>query len=778
MVALLILLALSLASITSMSSKVAAQPTWSFKITAKPAALYPGEWSYITLNITNMDCQSDLRIPESIYELEDVHEDVLEKILARAEEMNRSRQIEDFEWTTVSMRGYGGDLYYTGELKLYGVCKGKAITIKKSYLWFPFKGTTRTYIFENSTEVTLQAFDREAYILEGFSNGSSVLMTFKVFVPPDIPPENFAAKPVIDIRVDYPDWIEYTLEDLKISNPEEVVIQPYRTFNLTITDYDGLSPLAGAKVVISRLIHYYDKREYVTSENGTIRIHRLKEGDYEVRVYWSSAEYRQERELVCLERPSAYELSKGLLKTHVYNLEVNLLDLKDRNVGNATIILDGIQKRSINGKAVFHLVPEGNHSIEVWFKGLKLHDGWVWAGYHPTYYSGKPSTSKIIKLNISDLLVQAVDDAGRPVGAVFSVEGPTDETTVPESYAPDGLLNLSQIPIAEYKVKAVNFSKPFSREIEEFGLFRPGQLNKIILPLYQVRVKILDVEGMPVRGASVSLGPLNAKSDDDGFTVFEQVPEGSYNLTVKWLKVIVYSGGLNVDSAKELDVKAGIYDIKIEVRDLDGYQKRIHYILSDPSGRTFEEEYSAYINAEDIPSGQCLLEVLDPSSGWMILKSSYNCSELASMKELKLPLGRMKVKILSSNGNPLGLARVKITFPEWDRTEILEADSLGEVEIADAKLGTYHIQIVDSRTLNKVYDGEVEFKGKPITIRIEQQSTALHQISSKAEHSLQSESLMKAAFLILPIAALMACALVLWRRRGGGRQMGLARALS
>jgi len=703
--ALLALLTLTLISTTLMDSGVSAQPTWSFKIVAEPAELYPGEWGYITLNITNMDCQSELKVANSTHDFEEIHEDELEEILARADEMNRSRQIEGYEWVTKTSWGYGGDVYYAGQLRLYGVCKGRAITIKKTRLWFPFEGTTRTYVFENSTQVTLQAFDPEAYILEGRSEGSSALITFKVFVPPDIPPEDFAAKPVVDIRVDYPGWIEYTLEGFEVRNPEDVVIQPYRTFNLTITDFDGLNPLAGARVVIARLMHYYDKREYVTPESGTISIHRLLEDKYEVRVYWNSTEYRQERGLVSLSQLSAYELSKGILRTRIYNFEVSLLDLKDRRVDNATIILDGVKKRSVDGRAIFQLVPEGNHSLEVWFKGVKLYEGWAWAGYHPTYHFREPATSISLKLNVSDLLVRAVDALGRPVGAVFSVEGPTEKVTVKELYRPDGFLNLSQLPMAEYEVKAVNYSEPFSREVEGSGTFRPGKLNEIALPIYRVRLRVLDAKGEPVEGAMVSLASLNARSDDDGLAVFEQVPRGSYNLTVRWLKVVVYSGNLSVESAKELDVKASIYDIKIEMRDLDGYQKWAHYILSDPAGRKFEEEYSAYIRAETVPGGRCLLQVLDPSKGWTILKNSYDCSDLAARMVLKLPLGRMKLKILTADGKPLAFAKVKITFPEWDRVELLRTDGLGEVEVPDAKVGAYHVEVVDSITLSKVYDG-------------------------------------------------------------------------
>lgn len=741
-----------------------AQPTWSFDIRVQPAELYPGEWGALTLNITNMDCQSDLKISEFIHELEDVHEDVLEGILARADELNQSRQIEDFEWITESVKGYGGDLYYTGELKLYGVCTGRAITIKKSSLWFPFKGTTRTYIFENKTEIRLEAFDRVRYILEGSHPESSALIEFRVYVPPDIPPEDFEAAPNLDLRVDYPGWIEYTLQGLKISGVDQVKINPYRTFNLTVVDYDGVNPIAGAKVVVRRLIHYYEKREYVTPGNGTISVHRLREGDYEVRIYWNSSTYRQEKELVYVGQLSAYELSKGVVKTHVYNFRVGVADLKGRRVDGAIIILDGVEKRGSRGEAVFQLVPEGNHSLEIWFKGVNLYDGWVWAGYHPTYYPGSPSTRAMIKLNISDLLVQAVDDAGRPVGAVFSVEGPTAETTIPELYSPSGLLNLSQLPVAEYRVKALNYSKPFSKQIEGSGVFKPGRLNRLILPIYQVKLRILDAEGSPVEGALVTLASSTRKSGGDGLAVFEQVPRGSYNLTVRWLNVTVYSGGLSVDSAKELDVKADIYDINIEMRDLDGCQRRMHYILSDPAGRTFEKEYSAYISAERVPGGRCFLKILHPSKGWVILRGSYNCSELASKKELRLPLGRMKVKILSSDGKPLEFARVKIVFPEWDRSERLRADSLGEVEVADARLGTYRIQVVDSRTLDKVYDGRIEFEGKPITIRIRQRLTAVHQAGSEIRQ-LGSNPLVKAVLLLLPIAVPIACALILWRRR-------------
>jgi len=139
--------------------RVEAQPTWSFDIKPYPADLYPGEWGEVTLNITNMDCET--RIKYYTYEFDDLHEDELEEILRRAEELKASGQISDLNLTIKSSHGVGGNIYHDGELTLWDVCTGRSITIRKSYLWFPFKEVAETYIFENGTEVELEAFNRD-----------------------------------------------------------------------------------------------------------------------------------------------------------------------------------------------------------------------------------------------------------------------------------------------------------------------------------------------------------------------------------------------------------------------------------------------------------------------------------------------------------------------------------------------------------------------------------------------------------------------------------------
>jgi hypothetical protein len=86
-------------------------------------------------------------------------------------------------------------------------------------------------IFWNNTGFTLDAFDPVAYILNGSHPKSSRLLSFRVYVPEDIPPDELSTKPAIDIRVSFPGWMEYTLESyrIEVNNAE---IQPCRSFNL------------------------------------------------------------------------------------------------------------------------------------------------------------------------------------------------------------------------------------------------------------------------------------------------------------------------------------------------------------------------------------------------------------------------------------------------------------------------------------------------------------------------------------------------------------------
>jgi len=328
-----------------------------------------GEWGKLKANITNMDCS--LRQPSDKpfeKEFKGIPKQDLELILNRAQEMNESGWIKDYDYKIENAYGFGGQVYLDAKLMIKEACQGKSIKLYHALLWFPWKKYPgRDWAFRADANVELKAFNPIDYILNGRSPGSSIVLEFNIFIPPDIYPEERLLKPVMDLRVHYPGWIDYTLETYPTHGPFE--IQPYRSFNLTVTDYDGLNPISGARVVIRRLMHYYDVREYITPDNGTIRIYRLKEDDYEVRVYWNSSLFLQESPLVHIGHHTAYDLASKGVRTLLFNVEVRVLDLRERPLNGARIVLDGVEVITENGLTLYQLVPNGNHSYK--------HTGWV-----------------------------------------------------------------------------------------------------------------------------------------------------------------------------------------------------------------------------------------------------------------------------------------------------------------------------------------------------------------------------------------------------------------
>ncbi|MEM3921799.1 MAG: hypothetical protein QXG25_02815, partial [Nitrososphaerota archaeon] len=219
-----------------------AQPTWSFSITLFPAELYMGEWGRLRANITNTDCSARLPKPYEA-KFDDIPERALESILARAREMNESGWITDYDLRIEGAHGFGGQVYFDAKLRIIGACSGKSIKLYYAQLWFPWKKYPgRDWAFRADANVELKAFNPIDYILKGLSPGSSIVLEFELFIPPDIYPEERFLKPFMDLRVHYPGWIDYTLEAYPTRGPFE--IQPYRSFNLTVTDYDGMNPIA------------------------------------------------------------------------------------------------------------------------------------------------------------------------------------------------------------------------------------------------------------------------------------------------------------------------------------------------------------------------------------------------------------------------------------------------------------------------------------------------------------------------------------------------------
>ncbi|MEM2370544.1 MAG: carboxypeptidase-like regulatory domain-containing protein [Ignisphaera sp.] len=713
---LIIMISTLLLSILLLSSSIQCQPTWSLKIVFYPAKLYIGEWGQVYVNITNMDCSDRSNY---LMELKSTHERVINEIVERSEEMKSISWIEDYRVEVERMWGYGGEVYGDYKLTILGACNGRAVELASAGVWFPFKGIARAMTFWNNTRKSLEAFNPLIYIMNGSHGGSSIVLIFKVFIPEDIPSEEISMKPSIDIRLSFPGWMEYTLENYPTAE-NNVEIQPYRTFNLTVTDFDGLNVLPGAKLILRRLIYYYDVREYIVQENGTVRITRLLDDKYQVEVYWSSLHYLQQYPHVYFEQHWAYELaSSKIIKTRLFNLRIKPVDIHGRTLNGASIILDGVAETSEDGGAVYPMVPQGNHTVQVFWRNIKVFDGWVWAGYHPTIYPWMtmPAVEHKVATSVGDLVVQAVDSGGNPMGANFTVIGLNPETSIGDIYSRSGLLNISQLPIGDYLVRAVNTSRIFNSTVSSEKVFKPGEIYYLELPLYPVKLKIIDAGGEHLDGAEVSLESIVKMSGKDGEAIFTGVPIGGRSLKVVFLGVEVYEGVIDVSGEVDVELRVEVFDLELEVLNHAGKPVRISYELVDPAGRRFSNRDVESIIIEDLLDGISTLKIYYEDR--VVYTKEASVKELSIMRWINLPISNLKVVVEYADGEPLEKAQVDVIDLRSGEKYSRLTDNNGVILFENRPFSEYRVIVYYPYTRLAVAGGEVSFSGQEIRYALE-----------------------------------------------------------
>ncbi|MCD6260742.1 MAG: carboxypeptidase regulatory-like domain-containing protein [Thaumarchaeota archaeon] len=715
---ILILTLLMISTIYFMND-VRAQPTWNFKAYFLPSDFYMGEWGTLQANITNYDCTQRRDWKEHFDKI--LRED-LEAIEQRAEDMKNMNLIGGYSIDIKRSWGYGGVIYHEADVHLYGVCSGRSIKILWVRFWFDWSryGGREAAGFEAQVNRVLKAYDPIQYVLNGASPESSVIVSTRIFIPEWIEPDERLKRPYLDIRVDYPGWIEYTLEKFPVGGPFE--IQPYRSFNLTITDFDGVHKLSGAKVVIRQLVHYYRVREYMTPENGTIRIWRLLEGRYDVRIYWNSS-YRQEHDYIYVGQPTAYDLaSSGTVKTNLFNIRINPLDMRGRALKGAKVIFDGFEEPAENGTAIYELVPEGNHTVQIYWKGVKVLDEWLWVGYQPTIQPVVTSQAEIynLKLPVDDLIIQATDTGGGSVGANYTVMGPSPELNFKDVYSRNGTLIIRQLPIARYHVKAVNCSNLFKRCVEAEGDYEPGRKSRLILPIHSIKLRILSNSSKPLKNAYIKLGPASLMAGEDGFAWFKGVPEGKYRIEVEWRNLTVYEGWIDVAGSMEENIRTRVYDINLKFLTNSGKSYLCLLNFTAPAGINIAMDNPVKsFSVEYVPEGSCDLAI-STIDGVRLRELKMNCSEMAELEEVTLPVSDMRLRVAWSDGSPIERCRIEVYDLVHGRKFNGLTDENGAITFKDMIFSNYTIKISYPYTPILMKTFNETFKGDEIVVKVEE----------------------------------------------------------
>lgn len=683
-IAVLLLILLSLPS-----TAVAQPPQWSLQVYFLPLGeqslggearwldryedrYFPGETGNLTFQLVNTDCSSRAKDPY-VRDFTQRWEDEMRPILDRLDAMNRTGYILDYAVEDSNAVVYGDRKLADWKITVVGQCTGQPIQVESARVWFAWPGYGEALSSTISLERKLDAVDPIKYVFDGEISGSVLIFTLPFRFPPDIPPQLFEIQPTVTLILRYPSGFvyeyrygplgpdsEWRLWGLKGVAYGSFRLSPYRTFSMKITDHDGLIPLGGAKLLLKAQMYTYSL-SLTADDGGVVEVKRLPDFySYDVRITYSPPLVGEDI-IVHLSPHDAIELASArMIRTALYTVRVYPVDNYGKTLVNATVLLQLVEEpqtgrtaralnQSIGGYASFYLLPTGNYSITIFWRGVEVYTAPRYIGYHPTY--GFSPLSFEADTMVSDLVVSAVDMAGNPVGAIFDVEGPTPETSFSNLLRRDGILVIPQQPIASYRVSAVNESATFNSRVSASSTARPGEPAIINLPIYSLTLNILSIDGKPVSDAEITFHTLVFRSGPSGRVTIPGVPSGAYSLAIRHHSVTVFSGEVRVEGNKVVDIFAQIYDVNLTLVDADGSTVVAEWVLSGPGGN-----YSgtgSRIYASLLPEAPHRLTVYFREAGRTI--QALEAEILPSKSRdasLTLPISTVKLRVVWSDGEP------------------------------------------------------------------------------------------------------------------------------
>lgn len=679
-----------LVSLAALSSTASAQPPqWSIQVYFLPLGerggvgeprwldrygdrYFPGEVGNLTFQLVNTDCSSRAKDPY-VRTFTQTWEDELQPILERLEAMNRTGYILDYMVEDSNAVVYGDRKLADWKVTVVGYCVGQPIQVESARVWFAWPGYGEALSSTLSLKKRLDAVDPIKYVFEGENSGWTLVFTLPFSFPPDIPSQLFEIQPTVTLSLRYPSGFVYEyrygplgsesqwrLWGLEGSVYGPFRLSPYRTFSLRITDYEGVIPLGGAKLILNAHMYMYSVSLTADSE-GVVHVKRLPDFySYDVGVTYTPPLVGEEIRVYLSPHDALDLASAGIIRTALYTLRVYPVDQGGEPLLNATVLLQLVEEpqtgrtaralnQSTGGYAGFYLLPTGNYTVTIYWRGVEVYSAPRYIGYHPT--KGFSPLSFEAETMVSDLIVSAVDMAGNAVGAVFEVVGPTPESSFSNLARRDGVLVIPQQPLATYLVSAVNESASFNSRVSASSSVRPGEPVKISLPIYSVSLKILSMDGKPVPDAEITLHTLVFRSDPYGRITIPGVPGGVYGLSVRHRGVTVFSGEARIEGNTVLDISVRVYDLDLALLDGDGLPLVVEWSLSGSGGNYTGTGSRLY--APLLPEAPHRLAVYFREAGREVKVLDEEILPSKSRNaSLTLPVSTTRFRIVWSDGEP------------------------------------------------------------------------------------------------------------------------------
>ncbi len=669
LIPLFLTLAAALLSIPAISESAYAQPSWSFTANVT-GTLYPGEEGTVRVSILNTECVMRVRSAVLDYTrysfVRNVEEVQIEVIKGRLEELRSMGLIESYLIAENSSLLIGSKVYSNLTVFVYNYCVGRNVQVQKARIWFPWRDYGRSYNSEVIVGRTLPPYDVLAYVVTGSTSGFRIDLEFAFTVPKDLDSELLVpSTPAVEIdaivsRDVYTFGGPFGLRGVTVTGT--VDIKPFRTFELLVTDSEGKRPLQQARLKLQAHVYPFSL-ELQTDQDGKVAINRLPDQySYRVYVLFRTPAVVEEIPVLVTDIDARRLAALEVLRTELYTVRVSVVDQKGRPVEGADVTLRPIEviyakasvpvsaKTSGEGLAEFPLISRGNYSISVERLRVEVFSTHLYVGYHPTYGFREPRVKAVA--NLDDLTVFVVDGRGRPLVAEVAVSMRRTGEVLASVRASGGMVELKQIPLADYVVR-VSVETSLGGRLTAETTARPGDGGSVTVkvPVFRVRLHVLTADGRPLPNGTVSIGGAEFQLKE-GILELDRVPEGLHRVSVRFRNHEVFTEALTVIDDVDAQIKTAVYGLGLRFLDSEGNPVNVSWWL-----RAEDLEASGYgtsMRLEFVPDLDLELRIAYRFLNESVetLRLTERTERLSGRDEVRLPLGRLRMVVSWDYGAP------------------------------------------------------------------------------------------------------------------------------
>jgi hypothetical protein len=425
---------------------------------------------------------------------------------------------------------------------------------------------------------------------------------------------------------------------------DRVLIQPYRTFMLSIYDKWGLYPVPGARVVLTSTLTG-SSFMYVADERGVMNVKHISDGAYLFEVFYNSPYDGQAYKVYQRFEVLVDVVRGGAIYTSLYDAHVLVKDLSGRRL-NTTVALGRVLKTSVDGLAVFNNVPRGTYSVRVWWMGVESFNGTI--SVDEPLVVKSPGGVLEATAKVGDIVIQPRDWEGKKLSMHFTAR------LRPLNFITSGVeaLAFTQLPPGSYEVSISTYNSLLGRDVEvgraSFTIPKDHGTHEVRLKVYDVVFRLLTSDGKPAPVEEFDLSGMKLRLAGGSVKVYN-LTVGDYSVKASYIGVPVLDGAVSVEGPEAV-VETAIHPLRLTLKTVEGEPLE----EGTATVKVGSKEVAAPVkdgmaDAGHLPQGRYALKIT--LSGEEVYSGDIDVS--GGNYSVAVKAGRPSVKVVDQNGKPL-----------------------------------------------------------------------------------------------------------------------------